>query len=308
MTILSLNHQLRELHAKVMIGVVGLVCLTSLVSKPDNSLQLTVLMVGVGTIGLAHGAMDHRVGELLLRDRFQGLWPVVFGSIYLVLTTSLLLAWAIVPTLALVIFLVYSSLHFGSDPREGRGPAVSLICGSLPILLPVAFHGEEVSMIFSHLAGQNIDINPFLPWITLACITAVLVLIGNATRKGSLISGAETISLVILNYATPPLLAFAVYFVLLHSVRHLIDLADWLEPADSRRGFFRIARESLPLTALTLVGMGVGVMMLGTADVGPSVLKVIFITLSALTVPHMIFTSLASRSFTLVRNRKPLST
>ena len=85
---------------------------------------------------------------------------------------------------------------------------------------------------------------------------------------------------------TPPLVGFAVYFCLVHSARHVAGIIGSL-----RREMSRVALVN-QAAILTVASWAVGGLALwwfaDQADPEPMLMRVIFIGLAALTVPHMI--------------------
>ena len=83
-----------------------------------------------------------------------------------------------------------------------------------------------------------------------------------------------------------PLIGFAVYFGLWHSLGHLLVLAHLLgaEPSPLRS----VARFAAPLSAVSLIGLGVvagGVAVAGRIDL---LLPLVVVFVAMLTAPHMV--------------------
>ncbi len=295
MTISVDQRTLRDWHTKAMLPVLGGCALLGLVWNPDISTQVIIMSIGIATIGLSHGAMDHRVGGILIRPQFGRKWPIVFTLSYLALGSAALLIWIAAPAFALVLFLAYSAFHFGSDRFRANGFGHAVSRGAIPLLLPIAFQSDEVSLLFSMVTSMNVRVEPYVFAAGILAAIAVLVTILSAVRRRDFNEGAEIVLLIALNAATPPLIAFTVYFVLLHSVRHIIELAGWLEPKSLARGFRRIGLESLPLTGLLLVAGTFGITFVRVGDLEPTIIQAVFVGLSCLTVPHMVVTYLGEK-------------
>ena len=288
---------LRELHGRLTLLILAVFFLLGTVWSPNLSAQIVLLVVGIGTIGLAHGAMDHRVGELLFRPHFGNRWVIAFALFYIGFGGIFVGLWIVAPVVALAAFLFYSAVHFGSAAPAPLSLFVAFVRGSLPIILPMTFHSEETSKIFGWVVATQIDLHSYAFLISLACSICFLTTVAFSVYRRSPWFAAEATLLVLLNLMSPPLVSFAIYFVLIHSTRHLIELANWFEPVDIRKGFRRITWEALPLSALTVLGMTAAFFMLDPVQLEAGLIRVLFITLSALTVPHMVLTALAERSF-----------
>lgn len=293
----------RRVHTLVALPLIALLCAGLWIVGPiPLGWQLALLGVGVASLGMPHGAMDHRVAEMCIKPRLGALgsqWGRLFVVGYLGLAAIVLLGWATIPLVTLVAFLLYSAVHFGLGDNGQGSVAAAVARGAVPIVLPLAIQPLESGSLLSAVAGQSVDLVPLQGVLITAAILCVLVTlvraVGYNTPRQAALIACEVLLLIVANFAAPPLIAFGLYFVLLHASRHMIDLADWLAPGDVRRGLKRIGRECWPLTLMTLAAMSVALVFIRRDSMETSVVRVLFVTLSALTVPHMIVTSLAAR-------------
>ena len=289
--------EFKKNHAKLMVPVIGALAVLGLIWEPEMTTQITILLFGVGTVGLAHGAMDHRVGEILIRPKFGRAWPIVFTVAYLVFVAVGLAGWVVAPVAALAGFILYSTFHFGSDPSRESGLIFVVSRGALPFLLPIAIHPGEVARLFSLVATADIQLEQYAIPVAILTVIFLIATLTAAARSRNYVHAIETVLLVALNVTNPPLIAFGCYFVLLHSLGHMIELCGWLEPSSPLKGFFKVARESVPLTGLVLVSAAVGSTFAAGSGLEPAVLQTVFVTLSSLTLPHMVVTHFAERHF-----------
>jgi Brp/Blh family beta-carotene 15,15'-monooxygenase len=100
----------------------------------------------------------------------------------------------------------------------------------------------------------------------------------------------EPVAVAALFALAPPLLAFALYFCGWHSTRHIIELANQLDDPEERPGLVRFVQASAPLTVVTLIvaGLAAGALLSTGFPVDESIARVVFIGLSALTLPHVL--------------------
>ena len=297
----------RRIHTIVALPLIAvLLAVLALVGPMPIWVQLVLLGIGVASLGMPHGAMDHRVAEVCIKPQLNqnlgGLaarWRSTFAIGYLGLAAVVLLGWATFPLVTLVAFLAYSAVHFGLGDDEHSSLSTAVFRGAIPILLPLAIQPVEAGGLLSSVAGAWVNLVPLQGWlIAFASVCVIVTLVRgalyNAPGRATVIA-CEVMLLVVANFVAPPLIAFGLYFVLLHSSRHMIDLADWLSPGDVRSGLKRVGRECWPLTLMTLIAMAVALMFLSQDSMEAGVIRVLFVALSALTVPHMIVTALAAR-------------
>ena len=215
-----------------------------------------------------------------------------FVIIYVGLAGLVVGAWIIAPSLSLIVFLTISMLHFGAgDARHGEGIlrfAETLAHGGLAIVGISQFHRSEADEIFYYLINQDTA----MVWLainvlTVAVIVAIITCVSQAAKDVKW--SATTLELLILGivYAlVPPLLGFAIYFCLVHSARHFRRI---LSTIKATVDFSNIKNQAILFTTASWIAAGIAFWMLADfADPGPTVMRITFIGLAALTVPHML--------------------
>lgn len=250
-----------------------------------------VLTLGVVLFGLPHGAIDPLVAKKAMGGHPFYSWQA-FSLIYA--STALLygLLWWLCPTAILATFLGMSALHFGTD-WDRRGNAwTRLAYGAAVVTLPLLFHCREVAAIYGLLGASGTE--------RFVSVSRVVALIGFPIamlaalaqwrqRKADLLEfGGILASALVL----PPLLFFACYFCLLHSPRHLLATARRM---DLRSGG-ELVRTVAPAVAASVAA---GAALWGWLPAGPGeerILRVVFIGLAALTLPHMALAALVRRA------------
>jgi Brp/Blh family beta-carotene 15,15'-monooxygenase len=153
---------------------------------------------------------------------------------------------------------------------------------------PLLFRPEASAAIFAHLAPAEAAAASVAVggWAGLAALTACAGIAGASILRPGWRPGAiEIAAIVAAAWALPPLIYFVLYFCLLHSPRHFRRTARGLGLSPGQA-----LRAAAPATAVTLLGAGLaGAVLLSLGIRAESMtLSVVFITLSALTVPHMI--------------------
>lgn len=251
----------------------------------DPSLPAQVLMLAplVAIVGLPHGALDLPIAEAL--------WPLdtrarqgLFTALYLGLSGGVIAVWLLLPGLALLAFLAYAMLHFSED-WAGDLPALRWSGGLATVGAPSLLHHAEVEAIFAMLAQRG---------AALAADAAALAgAIGLALLAVSLLTsqrsrGSAALELAVLwatATALPPLMYFAVYFCALHSIRHFTATMRAVPNGQRALGLAVVLSVVVTLAALVATLQGLPGTLAEPTEQG---IRVIFIGLAALTVPHMI--------------------
>jgi Brp/Blh family beta-carotene 15,15'-monooxygenase len=260
--------------------------------------QIGVLLTGIVLVGFPHGAFDHLVARPILAPRLGRFWWVPFGLAYVGLAGLVCLAWALAPLPTLVLFLAGSVVHFGlGDIEDGAiQPAVPrwaavIIHGALPILLPIAFHPAEAAPVLAAIGGvaepAMLAALSISIWLVPLWVGA-LAWMWHATRPprpSAILTVITAVGFVTL----PPLLAFGLYFGMVHSPLHLLRLADWYDPCNPRRAARWAARVVMP--AGLACALGIAALAITAPDASIGILVPMFRLIAALTLPHMIVTT-----------------
>ncbi len=256
----------------------------------DSSTTIVVLVGGVVLLGLPHGALD----PLVARQAFattRHYSSVTFYAAYLFAVLFYAWLWMKLPTLGLAGFLMIASYHFGSDWYP-RGSALTRLGYGLSVVtLPAVLHANAEARIFAALGTQHAqtlaDISRALAPLAVVAGTVGAVLQFKQRKRDLL----EFLAIVSAGLLLEPLVFFTCYFALLHSPRHLLETAQDLGLSTFRS----IALKSLPtLIATLLLGLLFDLSLHG-ASLSGRIVMTVFVGLAALTVPHMLLETLASR-------------
>jgi Brp/Blh family beta-carotene 15,15'-monooxygenase len=263
--------------------------------------ELVTLAAAVFFLGMPHGALDGREARDILRPRLGSQWIAPFILSYLGLAVATLLLWLTAPLAALILFFVLSSLHFGSHDSTSKRALPLLTRGSLPMVIASAAHPQSTAAILGILAGdangallQGWLAGPLL-WLWLVGAATTLLLEAGASRR------LELAGLTLLFALAPPLVAFALYFGLVHSPR---ALSEGRRPGEQWSSLFRAA---LPWSAAAgVLAIPLWMLWAPLMGEGSALVRTVFWWLSALTVPHMLLHLMVQRSAKLRRDSAAL--
>ena len=183
-------------------------------------------------------------------------------------------------------------LHFGAgDVKNGKGSlgfTEALAHGGLAIVGISQFHRSEVNEIFAYLTNQDtaavwlaVDI------LTVGVIVAIITCVFQASKNPKWAATILELLLLGIVYAlAPPLLGFAIYFCCVHSARHFRKIYATIKETVASGN---IKNQAILFTVISWIAAGIAFWMFADfADPGPTILRITFIGLAALTVPHMI--------------------
>ncbi|MCA1771460.1 MAG: Brp/Blh family beta-carotene 15,15'-dioxygenase [Halomonas sp.] len=294
------HHRVWVMMAGLFIGVIAV-----WLPKLELDLQFWMILIPIALFGLSHGGADPVIINALKTVRGRSSFQWLAGYIALMAFTVVFIIWQ--PTLALVGFLGLSIWHFAITDcmflPEGGHAGLGWLSGSLPIIGPMAGHPEQVAVLFAWLLQQDPEVVAaiVLPAgrVLILVWTLLLVVATFLTQPRSRnTSFLELCALAAPMLLLPPLLAFAFYFCIVHSLRHFLLLLGAERQAFNTINVKILARRAAPPT-VGAIALGVGAwwaMSVSGAHLEgvwlEDAIRVIFWGLAVLTVPHALLVAL----------------
>lgn len=296
-TVRARGVRLRPLdHSLAVAVVLPLLAIGERVTHGDVRFTAIVVAVGLVSVGVPHGQFDWPAARDRLKPVLGRCWLPVFLIGYLTLAAAVVAVWAASPLWGLLSFLILSGLHFGLEDLQAQVDAPGLpawlivgVRGALPLLV-VASHKAEVSRLLSLL----LDIAPSSvePWVgatvsRLGPLWAVgfgaLVFADLAacrvTAAAELVAAAVSLALL------PPVLGFVLWFTLVHSVRHLLQVA--AERRGSKGESAGLGRPLARGAAVSAAILAAGALMTVWLP-WPMLFRAAVVGMAALTLPHLV--------------------
>ena len=251
-----------------------------------------IALAAIVIIGLPHGAFDGAIALSLGYGRDLKSM-LIFMASYLSIAALVVLFWLKFPELSLVIFLGISILHFGlgdSQPGSLVQRVIQIIAhGGTVVILSSLLNWSEVELIFDKLIGGK---SVFLLLIIVVCGYVMVGVLSSYfilayLRPKLRVRLAELAVLAIAFGLLPPLVGFSLYFCGVHTPRHLARV--WHAISEDGRGRTKVLTLALVFTLASWIAGGLSLCLVSAAEtIDEAILRVVFIGLAALTVPHMI--------------------
>ena len=264
------------------------------------------------TIGVSHGAYDNIKGKSLLKS-YNINHIYIFYLSYILFGTIVILSWIVAPTISLLIFLIIASFHFGKEDSQFLIKKSSIINsilffskGFLIVAAPLYFNFVETINIFKLLLVENENFYEYLDWIEtknvliiiigISLLANILLIIQNF-RIINIVLLLDFTSIIILNYFLTPLVAFTLYFCFLHSIRHIVSIANELNNENFYHGIKEFIKKALPLSIVTAILFIFSLIIAyNYYEINDAILKIIFIGLASLTFPHILLEYLLEKN------------
>lgn len=282
-------------HRTVAVGLLLVAAVFGTVlGEPDLPMQVAVLVAGVVLVGTPHGGLDHRAGREVLTPSFGAAWPLPFAGAYIGAAAAMVALWCALPVVGLALFLALSWAHFGEANSHGAWLVVERFArGGIPIVAPALAHPGDIDMIFGWMAGTDgaalaTILRGPAAWAWVPALVAYLTRTALTRASASLESAALTAVAVALS----PLLSFTLFFCLVHAPRAMIEAG-----RETGESPLHLLRNAAPLSfaAAAMAAAGYTLLVDGATPEVAAV-RTVFIWLAALTVPHMLLTSIAARA------------
>ncbi len=247
------------------------------------------------TIGILHGANDIKLLDHVIRSKNDGriwsLWPYIG----LVLITGI--AFYFIPAMALLIFVLLSCYHFGEQHWVDK----SVIKGALHKVFYLFYGMVIFGFLFYLNAIETISIIKNITAIELnsntigmiGLISLILTLgigIYLFSQKFIRTNWIEELFLLVvfaIVFKIASLIwAFAIYFILWHSLPSLNDQIKLLYGKSSTSNIKRYLKSSWLYYTLAIIGLGLTLYLL--RDQEQLFLSLFFSFLAAITLPHVL--------------------
>ena len=263
-------------------------------------------------IGVSHGAYDHIKGRSLLKIyNINNIF--IFYLSYILVGLIVIFTWFVTPSISLLIFLIFASFHFGKEDSQfilkNRSIAYSIFFvfkGLLVVTAPLYFNFVETINIFKLLLIENENFYRYLDWIesknilitliSLSFLVNILLIIFNF-KISNLTLLLDFASILILNYFLSPLIAFTIYFCFLHSIRHIIAIANEVNNRNFYHGLKEFIKKASALAIVTVILFILALIITyNYFEINDAILKIIFIGLASLTFPHILLEYLLEKN------------
>ncbi|SMG43399.1 beta-carotene 15,15'-monooxygenase, Brp/Blh family [Marivirga sericea] len=266
-------------------------------------IQLKITLALIFLLGIPHGAIDH----ILLKKKQQSSKAQIrFYVFYLGLIALYVVAWILFPYFSLVIFFLISFYHFGQSQFSDVNIDERSLSKKLLYLL---WGGSIISGLFYHHYNKLIEFfletphfdqtatvitptslyNFFIVSSVGTIFLMAFILLRMSKSKKRFLSEVGVFFLLHLAFFTiPPLLAFALYFAVWHSLKVLYEEYQYLGMKRKKFNLNHFIRQLLPFTSISVVGVLLLLLAFSYYDfaISPFFLTIIF--LSVLTLPHSV--------------------
>ena len=213
------------------------------------------------TIGILHGANDLEIIAKNFKGKLNNLF---FKSILMYLAVVFLgtILFFTLPTPALLLFVFFSSYHFGEQHWEDRLPfslyhfTFYILYGGFILFLMFTLQYETVVDVIEKISGYHLGFDLFLySTVFLGFILLFTMILMPPTRNYLFQEWLLLLLLGVIFYVGSLLFAFAFYFVVWHSLPSLIDQLNFLYGEMNFKSFLKYLKSSIMYWLASLVSL-----------------------------------------------------
>ena len=204
-------------------------------------------------LGVPHGSLDVLFARQTYQLAHMTKW-IKFLSLYMASCLLIIALWIFAPGLFFVVFLVLSAIHFSDDINLSGHQLLKLSYGFAIISLPSLMNGEELANLYGMIVDEELALQIVLvsKYVGLFLLPVLLILF--YINKVNFRSQLEITSISILFLLATPILAFTVYFCLMHSARHLVRSRFFLDGFQRQQFIYALI---LPTIAVIIMVFGI---------------------------------------------------
>lgn len=250
------------------------------------------------SFGILHGANDlkliqHSDSVAISGKRFL---KTLFYYVFFVMGSAVLFYF--IPSVALLLFILFSGYHFGEQHWTSRIKVHSILSnmfflmyGLFILCLLFYVHAETVTVIITKITQVNIVTDIYF-YTTIFSGVSTVVLYALMTRvnpglRTKFLKELFYITVFFVVFSTASLLwSFAIYFVVWHSIPSLVDQIGYLHGHLSKETIKSYIKSSFPYWMISIIG--ISVLLYVFRDNYETSLSFFFSFLAAITFPHVL--------------------
>ena len=255
----------------------------------DSFLDL-LASFAVLTVGILHGANDLEILSKKFKGSLNHLY-IKFLIIYLMVVLLGAAFFFIIPSFTLILFVIFSSYHFGEQHWGERLPlnyanfVFYTFYGALVFFMIFTIQNDEVIFVINKISGYTLSYEFFLyACIGLGITFLIWVLLIEQLRIHFIKECVILLLLGVIFYINSLLFAFAFYFVVWHSLPSLKEQLIYLYGNFNFNSFLKYLKSSIVYWITSLITLSLVYRYIDfEADY---FMPLFFSFLAAITFPH----------------------
>lgn len=282
--------------------------ITSMVS---SDIEIVLSFILIFTFGILHGSNDILLIDSISKKRIKQPFFRVLG-IYLLTVGLAILIFYFLPTLALILFIIFSAFHFGEQHWEHQKLNLSesfskfffLFYGLLVLTMLFVLNPIEVVDVVEAITSKTLNFDNllyvFLMVVIVFVATIITILIRNKELERTMLKEFFLLLVLVIIFKVASLIwAFTIYFIFWHSIPSLFEQVQYIFGTFDRKNFFKYCKNAFPYWIIALIGIVIVYFIFKESTM---FYALFFSFIAAITFPHALVIS------KMFKNKKTQST
>ena len=260
-----------------------------------ESFELILGFTLIFTFGMIHGSNDLLIINKLLKNiKHYSKFTLLIA--YLFIVSIAILVFYLIPSLAMILFVLFSAYHFGEQHWDHRFPKLNafrksifyFFYGMFMLYMLFAYNTNEVKLIIFEITGFEITnlYTKIMLFILAGFISCVLIIEFLSKRLAIEVILKELFTLAVLAiiFSSSSLIwGFSIYFILWHSIPSLIEQISYIYGDVKTTSALSYGKAALPYWIISLIGM---VILYAIFSGEKQFYSLFFAFIAAVTFPH----------------------
>lgn len=269
----------------------------------ENNVENTLAYILILSFGILHGANDIKLLQRSGKEvgkQYSYMRILIYYVVFVLAVAGL---FYVLPEIALTFFILFSAYHFGEQHWAHKFSApqweqtlLYTTYGLLVLFLLFTAHDKEVTSIIMLITGTALSPDIYTIILGVAGIMFVLLILKKVKQlQSTLLLESFYLLVFFIIFNTASLLwAFAIYFIIWHSIPSLHDQIEYLYGDFNKANFIRYLRSSWAYWVVSVLSLVVLFVFIDDSSV--NFLPWLFSFLAAITFPHVLVISRLNRS------------
>lgn len=253
--------------------------------------QNLLIFSGILSFGIIHGANDLLLLKINLNNNKDSIISLIIP--YLIMVILFGIFFYLIPSFALIFFVLFSSYHFGeqqwtmfSKQKNNNLGIFYFIYGLFLFSFLFWSNNIFVNEIIYDITAINLDLAlyNYLLYFSLIGLTILVFLNFKYLLDQLFIQSFLMILLLMIFSNTNLIFAFGIYFVFWHSIPSIIEQSEYIYGSSNVKSFMNYIKSAIIYWIISLLGLLIIYYLL--KDYQNLLISIFFSFLAAITFPH----------------------
>ncbi|WP_296311711.1 Brp/Blh family beta-carotene 15,15'-dioxygenase [Winogradskyella sp. UBA3174] len=263
----------------------------------SGELEVLIGFFFIFSFGILHGSNDILLIESLLDKTVKHTFQKII-ILYLLIVLVAIMVFYYLPSIALILFILFSAFHFGEQHWEHQNLAIKknksnlfyFIYGSFVLFLLFMLNRKEVLEVVASITKYNLNESTitygFVTSSVALGISIIALIIKQKTIRTQIIKELFFLLIFAIIFKVSTLIwGFTIYFVFWHSIPSLFEQVSFIYGDYNKTNILKYCKNAFPYWLISLFGIGFVYYVFKDENI---FYAVFFSFIAAVTFPHSI--------------------